>query len=134
MLVLTISYASSLRVYFKQRQDLADTKQQIINAQKQIGQLSDEITRWNDPNYVRAQARNRLGWVVPGERGYRVVDQNGKPVTGETEIAAQQEETAPKKAWYAKLWGSVATADNPAPAKESDPADESPITPKTKHR
>lgn len=134
MLVLTISYASSLRVYFKQRQDLADTKQQIINAQSQIGTLSDEINRWNDPNYVRTQARDRLGWVVPGERGYRVVDQSGEPVTGETEIAAEQKQTTSKTAWYAKLWGSVATADNPAPAKQPDPANQAPITVNTKHR
>lgn len=134
LLVLTISYASSLRVYFKQRQDIADTQQQIINAQRNIQQLGDEISRWNDPNYVRAQARDRLGWVMPGERGYRVVGPDGKPVTGDTEIAASDAPQPPKQAWYAKLWGSVETADHPQPVKKADPADRPPITEKTKHR
>ena len=134
LLVLTISYASSLRVYFKQRQDIADTRQQIINAQRSIQQLGDEITRWNDPNYVRAQARDRLGWVVPGERGYRVVGADGKPITGDTEIASSDAPTTPKQAWYAKLWGTVETADNPHPVKKADPADRPPITEKTKRR
>lgn len=134
VLILTISYASSLRVYFKQRQDIADTRQQIINAQRNIGQLGDEISRWNDPHFVRAQARDRLGWVTPGERGYRVIGPDGKPVTGDTEIAAEKDNPAPKKAWYTKMWGSVRTADNPAPAKKADPADKPPITEKTKHR
>ncbi|SDS27573.1 FtsB family cell division protein [Microlunatus soli] len=134
VLILTISYASSLRVYFKQRQDIADTKQQIINAQRNISELSNEISRWNDPNYVRTQARDRLGWVVPGERGYRVIGADGQPVTGDTEIAAEKTSNAPKKAWYTKMWGSVETADDPRPAKKDDPADKPPITEKTKRR
>ena len=36
----------------------------------------------HDPDYVRTQARERLGWVVPGETGYRVVGADGKPLGG----------------------------------------------------
>jgi cell division protein FtsB len=132
LLILTISYASSLRVYLNQRRDIAETQQQIIESQQRIGQLSDEITRWNDPNYVKTQARIRLGWVMPGETGYRVVGPDGKPVTGDTEIAATgpTPKTA-KKAWYDNLWGSVEAADNPRPVTKS--ADDAPpITEKTK--
>lgn len=132
LLVLTISYASSLRVYFNQREDLAATRQQIIRSQADINSLSDEISRWNDPDYVRTQARIRLGWVLPGERGYRVIGPDGKPITGNTEItgstATQQ---PPKKAWYAKLMGSVQAADHPQPTRPKAAA-APPITEHTK--
>jgi hypothetical protein len=135
LLILTISYASSLRIYLKQRQDIATTTAQIATSQQNIERLSDEIARWNDPDYVKAQARNRLGWVLPGETGYRVIGPDGKPITGEAEIAAEQSKPKPQRAWYDKMWGSVETADNPAPAKpepgagpviteESEPGDE----------
>jgi cell division protein FtsB len=132
LLVLTISYASSLRVYINQRQDLAATRQQIIQSQQDINNLSDEISRWNDPDYVRTQARIRLGWVLPGERGYRVIGPDGKPITGEVEIAGGGvPRPTPRKPWYAKLMGSVQAADHPKPAAQ-DPADEPPITEKTR--
>jgi cell division protein FtsB len=132
LLILTISYASSLRVYFNQRQQLAQTRQQIIKSQADINSLSDEISRWNDPDYVRTQARIRLGWVLPGERGYRVVDANGKPISGDTEIAgSSQPQPTPKTPWYSKLMGSVDAADHPQPAKP-DPGDAPPITKNSK--
>lgn len=130
LLILTISYASSLRVYFNQRQDLATTREQIISSQRDINNLSDEISRWNDPDYVRTQARIRLGWVVPGERGYRVIGADGKPITGDNEIAGGTPKPAPRPAWYSKLIGSVRAADHPEPAR--DPADAPPITKNTK--
>ncbi len=131
LLVLTISYASSLRVYIHQRQDIARTEQQIIASQQRIERLSSEISRWNDPNYVKTQARDRLGWVLPGETGYRVVGPDGKPVTGGTELAAGPSAATPRKIWYASLWGSVETADHPVPAG-SQAADRKPITVNTK--
>jgi hypothetical protein len=132
LLILTISYASSLRVYINQRQDLAETRQQIIRSQQDINNLSDEISRWNDPNYVRTQARIRLGWVLPGERGYRVIGADGKPIGGGVEISGDPtSRPAPAKPWYSKLMGSVQAADHPEPAVK-DPADQPPITEKTK--
>ena len=33
-----------------------------------------------DDEYVKAQARERFGWVMPGETSYQVIDRNGKPL------------------------------------------------------
>jgi cell division protein FtsB len=129
LLILIISYASSLRVYLNQRQELAATRAEIAATQDNIERLGDEIARWNDPAYVKTQARIRLGWVLPGETGYRIVDDNGKPITGETEIAADEaSDPDPEPAWYQKLWGSVETADDPAPADPSPKQDDEPVT------
>lgn len=128
LLILTISYASSLRIYVKQRQDIAATRAQIAQSQQNIEQLSDEIARWSDPDYVRTQARDRLGWVLPGETGYRVVGPDGRPITGDAEINAEQAKPKPQPAWYDRMWGSVETADNPAPAKKKSDADGPVIT------
>lgn len=123
LLILTISYASSLRIYFAQRADIASTKQEIAQREQAIADLESEVTRWKDPAYVKAQARDRLGWVVPGETGYKVIGPDGKPIAGGAEIdnpkAVKSEE--PDPAWWQDLWGSVETADDPTPQPTATP-------------
>ena len=38
---------------------------------------------------MKTQARERLGWVVPGEIGYKVVGADGKPLGGGAKITAE---------------------------------------------
>ena len=131
LLILTISYATSLRIYFAQAHEIASTKAEIAERQERILDLQGELARWGDEAYLRTQARERLGWVVPGETGYTVVGADGKPLGGGAKISA---ETAPDEAaqdaWWSKLWGSVEAADRPAPVK-TDPGEKT-ITVKTK--
>ena len=135
LLILTISYASSLRIYYAQAHDIAATKAEIAERQQRIVELEGELARWQDDEYVRTQARQRLGWVVPGETGYKVVDAQGKPLGGGAEITS---EVAPVKepgdAWWAKLWGLVAAADQPAPVPAAGPVADKPITEDTPSR
>jgi Septum formation initiator len=131
LLILTISYVTSLRIYFSQAHEIATTKAEIAERQQRITDLQGELARWGDEAYVRTQARERLGWVVPGESGYTVVGADGKPLGGGAQIKA---EAAPQEqlqdSWWSRLWGSVQAADQPAPVKT--PAEERPITVKTK--
>lgn len=126
LLLLTISYASSLRVYFDQQRQIAETSAEIRERQQHIEDLQSQIERWNDPNYVKAQARERLGWVVPGETGYRVVGPDGKPVAPGTEVIAETG-AVEQDTWWQKLDGSLRAADGPAPA--TDPSTIPPTTP-----
>ncbi|MGJ6980830.1 FtsB family cell division protein [Aestuariimicrobium soli] len=127
--MLAIPYASSLSVYLRQEREIAVARQQIAERQSSIGSLQDEIKRWNDPNYVRAQARSRLGWVVPGETGYRVIGPDGKPLGGgaqiDTEGALPSDEHA--QVWWERLTGSIKAADQPAP-KEGEATPTAPTT------
>lgn len=135
LLILTISYASSLRVYFSQRHDIAEKKAEIARSKHHVRQLHDEIDRWDDDKYVRIQARERLGWVKPGETGYRVVGSDGDPVTKTVGLAEHSDSGSADKhqaSWYHKLWGSMKHADRP-PKRDPDPQHtKKPITKDTK--
>ncbi len=131
-LILTISYASSLRIYFAQSAEIASTRVEITQRQARIADLQTDLGRWNDPDYVRTQARARLGWVLPGETGFKVVGENGQPLGG-GEVSSAKEATPPADAWWDTLWGSVEAADKPAPAPVSvKPTKEPTITENTK--
>jgi len=131
LLVLVISYATSLRIYVAQSRDIAETEVAIAERQTRIAQLEDELGQWQSDDYVRIQARARLGWVEPGETGFTVVDGDGKPVGGGEDITEPTaSEAPPSSAWWTKLWGSVAVADRrPAPPPTPRPrASQPPIT------
>jgi cell division protein FtsB len=133
LLILTISYATSLRIYFSQAHEIAATKAEIAERQQRIRDLQGDLGRWDDEAYVRTQARERLGWVVPGETGYTVVGADGKPLGGGAQISAEAAtQQQPQNSWWSKLWGSVEAADRPAPVK--NPTEEKTITVKTKPR
>jgi cell division protein FtsB len=103
--------AHSLRVYFTQAEEIAAVKAEIAAEQDEIADLNDKLERWNDPAYVRSIARSRLGWVLPGEVGYRVLDAEGKPLDG---ASIELEAAEPPQLWWEKMWGSVQVADSPA--------------------
>lgn len=135
VLVLTISYATSLRIYFSQAHEIASTKAQIAQGQAAIADLQGQIARWDDPAYVTAQARERLGWLVPGETGYTVVGADGRPLGGgltlDSSATVDPEQAQPM--WWDRMWGSVAAADKPAPVK-ANPANRPPVTADSKPR
>ena len=76
--VLTVSYASSLRAYLQQRDQIGDLKNQIALREQSIDDLQREKQRWQDPAFVEQQARE-LNYVMPGETSYVVNDENGDP-------------------------------------------------------
>jgi cell division protein FtsB len=135
VLVLTISYATSLRIYFAQAHDIASTKAEIAQRQATITDLQGQIARWNDSAYVQTQARERLGWLVPGETGYTVVGADGKPLGGGLTLeSATGDEPAPQqRMWWDRMWGSVKAADKPT-AKKADPAKRAPVSEDSKPR
>ena len=78
--VLTVSYASSLRAYLQQRSHIGELKVQIAEREASINDLEREKKRWDDPAYVKAQARARFGYLMPGETGYEVIGADGEPL------------------------------------------------------
>lgn len=113
----TILLGQSLRIYFIQGAQIAEERERIAAAKKLIAQQKDEVERWKDPEFVRAQARVRLGWVMPGETGYRVIGPDGKPIDGSETVGDNVEEQ--KGPWYEQMWSSVAVADKPAEEPDS---------------
>jgi hypothetical protein len=112
--VLTVSYASSLRAYMQQRSHISDLKQQIALREASIADLEREKERWQDPAFVRQQARE-LNFVMKGETAYVVLDSDGKPLEADTTLTDPATITKPRqpKAWWDTAWASVEVAGDP---------------------
>jgi cell division protein FtsB len=123
--VLTVSYASSLRAYLQQRSHINDLKASIAQHEADIDALETEKARWDDPAYVRAQARERLGYVMPGDKSYVVLGEDGKPLEPASELQdpAAVISTEPQP-WWSDGWASVELAGDPPKPTGRPPASE----------
>jgi hypothetical protein len=112
--ILVVSYASSMRAYLRQREHINELKSQIAQAEADIAVARREKNRWSDPAYVEQQARERFGWLLPGETGYQVIGADGKPLTGHDALT-DPSSIAPTKpdAWWTKVRASLDAADHP---------------------
>ncbi|WP_431711328.1 septum formation initiator family protein [Glutamicibacter uratoxydans] len=67
MLVPTVNH------YRHQMQEINELRASISQLETEQQQLKEEIARWDDPLYIKQQARDRINLVMPGERVYMVV-------------------------------------------------------------
>ena len=110
-LVLALAYP--LQQYFSQRSQIDQLKQQNAGKRAEVDRLNQELARWQDPDYVRIQARLRLHYVFPGETGLRLLG------AGDAATGGPDGTTGPSQgssAWYAQLWNSVAAATGSPPS------------------
>jgi cell division protein FtsB len=66
-----------VEAFLNQRREISEMEQSIQLAKEQVSQMEAERDRWQDPVYIRSQARDRLYYVLPGEVSYLVMDAEG---------------------------------------------------------
>jgi len=76
-----ITLAPRVQTWFVQRQQIAAAQAELQQAKDDVKRMEVERKRWEDPAYVRAQARDRLYYVMPGEVSYLVMDAAGVDVS-----------------------------------------------------
>jgi len=63
--------------YFVMQTQINQLQAKLDAAKENLENITEEKKRWDDPVYIRAQARDRLFYVVPGEISYLVLDADG---------------------------------------------------------
>ncbi len=128
--VLTLTIAGPVRTYFAQRTEMNQLAASEAALRKQIAELESQKAKLADPVFIAAQARERLGFVKPGDIPYQVqlppgsvVDEQAGPRT-----AASGRNADP---WYTSLWHTIADTPHgpPVPAKSEPPGLPSPAVP-----
>ena len=72
-----VTLAPQLQTWFVQRQLIAEAQAALEQSKKDVQEMQIERKRWEDPAYIRSQARDRLYYVMPGEISYLVLDAKG---------------------------------------------------------
>lgn len=100
--------APQLQIVIEQRQQIADLAAVGSSTQAELDVLNKQRARWDDPAYVRAQARDRLYYVMPGEISYLVI--NDVTLDPTKAVPASTEVKATNSDWVAGLLGSFLVA------------------------
>lgn len=115
---MVVSLATPLRNYFEQRNELAQLAATIEQQQAHKAALEQELDRYNNDNFLREQARTRLGLIEPGESAYRIISpsiRSGAALhsdgTDPLVNPEAEEQAAADQPWYLQLWDSVSVPE-----------------------
>ena len=108
LFLIVVLLGSPLQKYFAQRAQINALSAQVKANQVALEEARKELERWNDPNYIKSQARSRLHFVLPGERQYILTN----PITLEgvdnsNEVASNLPTGVP---WYSRLIATITEA------------------------
>jgi cell division protein FtsB len=108
--ILALTIAPPVKNYFTQRAQISALKAQLSADNSALQKAREELLLWEDPEYIKSQARERLHFVLPGERQYIVTDgENNPQQSGTTKIASSLADGQP---WYARLIASISETGN----------------------
>lgn len=117
LFVLLISYASSLRAWLTQRDEIDAARAELTQSTDRVEALEAGQERWRDPAYVIQEARRRLDFVQPGEVGYHVLGADGQPLDSDVRLDEPVVQQPPETDWYSTIWASVQQAGTPGSAE-----------------
>jgi cell division protein FtsB len=113
VLLLALTLAGPVRQFLAGRAELVQLATEGRELDERAELLQRELARQADPAYAERQARERLTYVLPGDRLVVVVD--GETVEGEAGTVAPEDADAGPSPWYAGLMESLSDADGDAP-------------------
>jgi len=107
--MLALFLAPPIKSYFVQRAQISALQSQLKSDHSALDTARKELTLWQDPNYIKSQARERLHFVMPGERQYIVTgsDGNNSDTTTQTDVVSNLPEGQP---WFTRMIASITEA------------------------
>lgn len=107
MIAITIMLAPTVKIFLEKRAEISALEGEIASRKAEQTELNKQISRWQDPNYVKQQARDRINMVMPGETGYWVFggeEAAGTPGGRTGSGSSANPENLP---WVDALWESI---------------------------
>jgi cell division protein FtsB len=110
VLILALTLAGPIRQFLAGRAELVQLAAEGDQLDRRVEELADQLERQADPAYAERQARERLTYVLPGDRLIMVVD--GETAEGEAVDGAGGEVPPDEPVtWYEGLMESLSRAD-----------------------
>ena len=107
MIAITIMLAPTVKIFFEKRAEIAELQADIAAKQSEQNDLRRQVSRWQDPNYVKQQARDRINMVMPGETGYWVFGSDLPAGSSSGAAGAGLAQDPAELPWVDSLWDSI---------------------------
>jgi cell division protein FtsB len=109
VLLLALTLAGPVRQYVAGRAELVRLAAEGRDLDQRAADLQEQLQRQGDPAYAERQARERLTYVLPGDR--LVIVDDGRTVEGDADAQPTRGTAGDPVPWYEGLLESVSTAD-----------------------
>jgi cell division protein FtsB len=109
VILSVIVLAPSLRILVEQQAQIAALTALVEERENSVGQLQEDVARWDDPAYIEALARDKLYYAYPGDLTYLVIDDGATPA-GTDGLPVSDEIQSLQVDWVQALISSVYTA------------------------
>ncbi|CAB4748091.1 unannotated protein [freshwater metagenome] len=110
LFIMALTIAPPIKHYFTQRAQISALKSQVASNNAALQQARKDLSMWRDPEFIKSQARERLHFVLPGERQYIVTDSNGQYTEESgTTVANKIPDGQP---WYSRMIASITETQN----------------------
>ena len=119
--VLTLTIAGPVRTYFAQRTEMKQLAASEAALRQQIAELEQQKEKLADPGFIAAQARERLGFVMPGDVPYQVQLPPGATTGASDPGAAAPWSASSSDPWYTSLWQTIADTPHNVPTSPAPP-------------
>lgn len=107
MIAITILLAPTVKIFVDKRAEIAGLQADIAAKQAKQEDLKRQVSRWQDPNYVKQQARDRVNMVMPGETGYWVFGSDLPVAQSSGTAGAASAQDPANLPWVDALWESI---------------------------
>ncbi len=107
MIAITILLAPTVKIFVDKRAEIAALEADIAAKEAVRDDLKRQVSRWQDPNYVQQQARDRINMVMPGETGYWVFGSELPAAESGSAAAAATAHDPADLPWVDTLWESI---------------------------
>ena len=110
LFLMALTIAPPIKHYFTQRAQISALKSQVESNNAALEQARKDLLLWRDPEFIKSQARERLHFILPGERQYIVTDSEGQYTQESgTTVANKIPDGQP---WYARMIASIPETQN----------------------
>ncbi|HUH53779.1 MAG TPA: septum formation initiator family protein [Microbacteriaceae bacterium] len=111
-----IVLAPNISVFVQQKKEIAQLRESVNLHKKAVDETEAEKLKWQDPVFIKAQARERLYYVMPGETQLSVITDGVEiPVDDDKQVSDSISQT--ESNWPLDFAKSIiragTTADNP---------------------
>lgn len=114
--LLALSLAYPLKEYFGERSQIAGLRQDAAAKSAAVAALTQRARQLSDPAYIKAEARKRLQYALPGDTVFVVVPKADAPASRQTAIRRATSGSGrpagrPGTPWYDQLGNSITRAN-----------------------
>ncbi|WKD59567.1 septum formation initiator family protein [Corynebacterium caspium] len=114
-LLILATLATPLRNYYQGGAEMRRVTKALAEKSAQKERLLAEIERYeNNEDFLRQEARQRLGVIEAGETAFRIID----PSMEHAPVENTPQNTAGEQPWYQLVWDAVSTPEQLEPLPE----------------